>query len=207
MGRVEHYTLNGTWLTPSSTGQITCSLFIQGQCQRILGISLGMRWVAPWRYGPWVSLESLHLRKLWCCGTSTSPFPLSPPPLLSLHGPHPASLPLLDLPLCSQSHPFPFCILWLLPQPWFQLFRRQRTLAWDGGWVPRRVGDTYGHCPWHLSMTLRLLGLACSLPVTIRPVFRFPKNSSILPLVTRCTHTSLFCSVWMKCSHWQIWKH
>lgn len=110
MGRVEHYILNWTWLTPSSPGQITCSLFIQGQCQRILGISLGMRWVVSWRYGPWVSLESLHLRKFWCCCTSIFSFPPlspatsfspSPPPSVP---PPPRTSPLLPVPPLSLLH-------------------------------------------------------------------------------------------------------
>lgn len=44
-----------------------------------------------------------------------------------------------------------------------------------GEHYPGEWGHMSGHCPWHFSVTLRLLGLACSLPVIIQPVFRFPK--------------------------------
>lgn len=62
---------------------------------------------------------------------------------------------------------------------------------------PREWGYVSRCCPchhlWHLFISLRLLGLACSLPVTMQLVFRFSKNNTFLPHVTRCTCTSLFC--------------
>lgn len=116
--------------------------------------------------------------------------------LLPLFLPLTFSLCFFDTFLCPLPHHSPFSLLCLLLQPWSQLLRRQRKDPQDAGWGP----GEWSHMPGHNGIVLGIFSSpwGCQtwhVPflVTIHPVFRFSKNSSISPHVTGCTCASLFC--------------
>lgn len=61
-------------------------------------------------------------------------------------------------------------------------------------WGPTESGVTFlGTVPGILSSPSGCRAQHVLFLVTVKPVYRFSKNSSVLPHVTRCTCTSLFC--------------
>lgn len=82
----------------------------------------------------------------------------------------------------------PLSVLCQCLQLWPQLFRRQRMLAEPLGRGVACLAAGPGLVPGIFSSPPGCWAWRVPFRVTIQPVFRFSKNSSILPRVTRCTY-------------------